>query len=97
MTAGQHQVPAIFGQRIKQERKRRSWNMRKLEARSGVSINTISRAEHGHDVTLSNAIALTAAPGLTLDGLLTESVCAQCDDDPPAGFACTACRREGAL
>ncbi len=73
MTAGQHQVPAIFGQRIRHERQRRGWNMRKLEARSGVSINTISRAERGGDLTLSNAIAMAAALGASLDILLTES------------------------
>ena len=98
MTAGQHQVPAIFGQRIRHERQRRGWNMRTLSAKTGgVSINTISRAERGSDLTLSNAIAIAAALGLSLDSLLAEPVCAQCDDRPPEGFTCTACGREGAL
>ena len=98
MTAGQHQVPAIFGQRIKHERQRRGWNMRTLGAKTGgVSINTISRAERGSDLTLSNAIAIAAALGLSLDAPLAEPACAQCDDRPPEGFTCTACGREEAL
>ena len=98
MTAGQHQVPAIFGQRIRHERQRHGWNMRTLSAKTGgVSINTISRAERGSDLTLSNAIAIAAALGLSLDSLLAEPVCAQCDDRPPEGFTCTACGREAAL
>ena len=98
MTAGQHQVPAIFGQRIRHERQRRGWNMRTLSAKTGcVSINTISRAERGSDLTLSNAIAIAAAFGLPLDTLLAEPACAQCDDRPPEGFTCTACGREEAL
>ena len=98
MTAGQHEVPAIFGQRIRHERQRRGWNMRTLSAKTGgVSINTISRAERGADVTLSNAIAMAAALGLELDNLLTEPACTQCDDRPPEGFTCTACGREGVL
>ncbi len=95
MTATQQEVPALFGQRIKRARKRRGWNMRNLEAKSGVSINTISRTEHGGDLTFSNAVALAGALGLSLDGLLAESVCTRCDGSPPAGFTCTACGREG--
>ena len=95
MTATQQEVPAIFGQRIKRERKRRGWNMRDLRARSGVSINTISRAERGGDPVLSNAIALATALGLSLDILLTEPACTRCDDRPPEGFTCDTCDRKG--
>ena len=97
MTARQHQVPAIFGQRIRHERNDRLEHADPQRQNRRVSINTISRAERGGDLTLSNAIAIAAALGLSLDTLLAEPACAQCDDRPPAGFMCTACGREGAL
>lgn len=96
MTAGQHGVPAIFGQRVKRERERHRWSMRDLQAKSGVSQNTLSRAERGHDLNLGNAIMIAEALGLSLGTLLTESACTRCDDSPPAGFICGRCGRGGA-
>ena len=96
MSASQQEVPAIFGQRIKRERERRGWNVRDLRTKCGVSINSISRTERGHDVMLSNAIAITAALGLSLSVLLDERECGRCDGEPPAGFICMACGQGGA-
>jgi transcriptional regulator with XRE-family HTH domain len=95
MTASQQGVPAAFGHRLKRERERRGWSMRDLSARSGTTVNSISRAEHGGDVNLSTAIAMAAALGLSLGVLLDEKECARCDGKPPAGFICMACGQGG--
>ena len=96
MSASRQEIPAIFGQQIKRERERRGWNIRDLSAKSGTSINSISRAERGHDLMLSNAIAITAALGLSLSVLLDDRECARCDGEPPAWFICVACGQGGA-
>ena len=95
MTPRQQKIPAIFGQRLKRERERRGWNMRDLHVKSGASINSISRAERGHELTLSTAIAIAEALGLSLGVLLDEKECARCDGEPSAGFICMACGQGG--
>jgi transcriptional regulator with XRE-family HTH domain len=97
VTARQQEVPAIFGQRIQSERERNGWSMRDLSTKAGVSQSTIFRIEKGHDAALSSAIAIAAVLRLSLDALLAEPACAQCNDSPPAGFICATCDREGAL
>jgi len=89
-------VPAVFGRRIKRERERRNWTLRDLGATSGVNASTILRVEAGHDLALSNTIAIVTALGLSLDTLLAEAACARCDGMPPTGFICSACGRESA-
>ena len=96
MTARQQKVPAIFGRRVRCERKRHGWSMRELSIKADVSIATVHGAENGKDPALSSAIALAAALGLSLGTLLAEPECARCDGKPPAGFICSACGREGA-
>jgi transcriptional regulator with XRE-family HTH domain len=96
MSKSLQEVPAAFGRRIKREREQRGWSLRDLGAECGMNASTILRIEGGSDAALSNAVAIAAGLGLPLSVLLTEPECARCDDRPPAGFICAACRREGA-
>lgn len=97
MTPRQHGVPVIFGQRIKRERERRGWSLRDLAGKCGhAAPSTPLRAEQGHDLWLSSALAIAAAFGLPLGEMLAEPECAHCDGKPPTGWICPKCRREGA-
>jgi protein-tyrosine phosphatase len=51
-------------------RKARGWPLRELAARSGVALNSCSRAERGMPVTLANVARLAAAFGVSVDRLL---------------------------
>ena len=95
MSGRQHSVPPVFGRRLQRERENRHWTMRDVSKKSGLWPSTIMRAEKGSDVSLSNAVALAALYGTSLDALLAEMVCETCDGMPPAGFICSACGRGG--
>ena len=95
MTARRYSVPPVFGRRLQRERENRHWTMRDVSKKSGLWPSTIMRAEKGSDVALSNAVALAELYGTSLDALLSEMVCETCDGMPPAGFICSACKREG--
>ena len=45
----------------------------KIVAKSGVSLNSCSRAERGYAVTLANVVNLAAAFGVTVDDLMRGS------------------------
>lgn len=95
MTERQQSVPAAFGRRLARERDRRGWSLREAADKCGLSPSTIDRAEDGRDLALSNAIALAAVYGVSMNALLAESTCETCDGTPPAGFICAACKQEG--
>ena len=95
MTARRQTPPAVFGHRLRQERECRNWTLRQFGTAAGVNATTVLRAEQGHDVALSIAVALAAALGLPLAALLAELECARCDGAPPSGFVCLACGRGG--
>jgi transcriptional regulator with XRE-family HTH domain len=86
-------VPPIFGHRLRAEREAQGLTLRQLGAKSGVNATTVLRAEQGHDVALSIAVALASALGMPLAALLAEPVCARCDGSPRPGFMCLACGR----
>jgi transcriptional regulator with XRE-family HTH domain len=93
MTARQQSVPPWFGKRIQRERERRGWSVRELARKSGVAASTPLRIEAGQDSSLSSAIAVSSALGLSLDVLLAEPGCGVCDGSPPGGFICSECGR----
>ena len=95
MSGRQHAIPSVFGRRLQRERENRHWTMRVTAEKCGLWPSTIMRAEKGSDVALSNAVALAALYGLSLDALLAGTPCETCDGLPPAGFICSACGREG--
>ncbi len=84
-------VPPVFGHRLRREREAQGLTLRQLGAKSDVNATTVLRAEQGHDVGLSIAVALASALGLPLAALLTEPVCAHCGGKPATGFMCLAC------
>jgi transcriptional regulator with XRE-family HTH domain len=96
MTVGRNSVPPAFGRRLQRERESRHWSMREVSGKCGLAPSTIMRAEKGSDVSLGNAAALAALYGVSLDALLAEVTCTVCDGLPPAGFICSACKREAA-
>jgi transcriptional regulator with XRE-family HTH domain len=96
MTDSRHSLPSAFGRRLQRERESRRWTLREAGEKCGMTASTIMRAEHGGDMALSNAAALAAVYGVSLDALLAEAPCAVCDGLPPAGFICSACKREAA-
>lgn len=91
MTARQQSVPAVFGRRLQREREARHWSLRDAAAEVGVNASTLMRIEKGGDPSLSNAIALAALYGLSMDALLAGSACGTCDGSPPDGFSCLSC------
>ncbi len=93
MTARQQSVPPVFGRRLRAEREARSLTLRQLGAKAAVNATTVLRAEQGHDVALSIAVALASALGLPLAALLADLQCGRCDGMPPAGFICSTCGR----
>jgi transcriptional regulator with XRE-family HTH domain len=95
VTGSRHDVPAVFGRRLRSERESRGLTLRQFGTKAGVNATTVLRAEHGSDVALSIAVALAEALGLPLAALLAELKCARCGEMPPAGFICSACGREG--
>jgi transcriptional regulator with XRE-family HTH domain len=96
MTVSRHSLPSAFGRRLQRERESRHWSMREVSGKCGLAPSTIMRAEKGSDVSLGNAAALAALYGVSLDALLAEVTCDVCDGMPPAGFICSACKREAA-
>ena len=95
MTERQQSIPPAFGRRLQREREARHWSLRDAAKKCGfAAASTIMRAERGSDVALSSAIALAAMYGVSLDALLAESSCGQCDGIPPSGFICGACGTE---
>jgi hypothetical protein len=60
----------VIGANLLALRKERGWPLRVLVAKSGVSLNSCHRAEHGFPVTLANVVRLAAAFGVTVDDLL---------------------------
>lgn len=95
MTARQQSVPAVFGRRLQRAREARHWSLRDAAVKIGVNASTIMRIEKGGDAALSNAIALAAAYGLSMDALLAGSACGTCDGCPPSGFSCLSCGAGG--
>jgi transcriptional regulator with XRE-family HTH domain len=91
MTARQQSVPAWFGERVRRERENLGLSIRQLAVKCGIANSTVSRAEEGHDLALSSALALAAVLDRPLAALLAEPSCPVCDGTPPAGFACTSC------
>ncbi len=91
------EIRTVFGRRVLRERTARGWSVRELAARtSGLSPSTITRAENGHEIWLTGALAITAALGMPLAEMFTPPECGRCDGHPPAGFACPDCGRLGA-
>ena len=92
MTERQQSVPPVFGRRLQREREARHWSLREAGEKCGVNASTLMRIEKGTaDPAFSNAIALAALYGLSMDALLAGSACGQCDGMPPAGFICAVC------
>ncbi len=84
-------VPSVFGRRLRRERQARDWTIREAARKCGMAPATVGRAEAGRDIALSNALALAALYGVTLDWLLAGTACEACDGVPPDGFACLSC------
>ena len=95
MTTRRQAVPAVFSRRLRYERKRRDWTLRRLGTEAGVNASTVLHAEQGADVALSIAVALAAGLGLPLAALLADLQCGRCDGMPPDGFICGECGRGG--
>lgn len=87
----------IFGARVLRERKRRGWSTRDLQVKAGISSpSLVNRMERGlGEPGLFRAARVAAAFGVSLDDLIAESFCQQCDGMPPAGFTCQACGTDG--
>jgi transcriptional regulator with XRE-family HTH domain len=85
-----------FARRLKAEREARGWSQRELTRRAGLSTqNTAARAELGHEVYLSAAVAFATALAVPLSVLAGPFRCGQCADFPPPGFTCQACGANG--
>jgi transcriptional regulator with XRE-family HTH domain len=89
------EVRAVFARRVLRERRARDWSMRELAGKAGVSPATVHRAEMGHEVYLSVAVAVGGALGMTLAEMFSPPECGHCDGHPPAGFLCPECGRGG--
>ena len=60
------------GQRVRAERRRRRWTMRKLADLAGVALAVVHRVEAGHVATLETYARLATALGLRPDLLLSD-------------------------
>ena len=88
-------IPGL-ARRLRAAREARGWSQRELARRSGMpGTNTVSRAEGGHDIYLSSALAFAVALGTGLTELAGPFKCEQCGDFPPAGFSCNECGTTG--
>jgi transcriptional regulator with XRE-family HTH domain len=67
---GRPVVPAAFGHALYRLRRERGWSLAQAGMAAGVSVMTVSRAERGGNVGLAQAVALAAAYGVSLGGLL---------------------------
>jgi hypothetical protein len=66
--------------------------MRELCAKAGVAApSTIKRCEDNGTVSLSLAIRLAAALGVSMDGLGDDAGCWTCGGSPPRHFTCNEC------
>lgn len=83
---------AVLGKRVKRLRTWRGWSLRDLAAKSGVALNSCSRAERGFALTLVNTVNLAAALGVEPSALVAPLKCRNCLDIPPAGFTCNGCQ-----
>jgi transcriptional regulator with XRE-family HTH domain len=63
-------VPAASGPALWRLRRERGWSLAQAGMAAGVSTMTVSRAERGGNVGLAQAVALAAAYGVSLGGLL---------------------------
>lgn len=88
---GKNTVPAAFGRRLQQERKRRGWTMADTARKCDMTENTVERAESGNEMMLSNAVALATLYGCSLDDFLLKEPCKMCVGLPPDGYRCLAC------
>ena len=90
------EIRAVFARRLGRERERQGWSVREMASKGeGVLASTISRAENGHEIWLSAALAMADVLGLTLAEMFGEPDCANCDGKPPARFSCPECGRTG--
>ena len=88
--------PALFGARIRRERKRQELTYAALAAKAGDNATNLKRIEAGTGETgVFRAARIAAALGLSLDALLAPPDCPACDGFPPAGFICPSCSRLG--
>ena len=70
MSAPALSVPPGFNARVRAAREHRKWTLGQVSVRTGLSAQTILRAEiEGRDVKLSTAAALAVVYGLSLDEL----------------------------
>ncbi len=63
-------VSVIFGQRVKEERKRLGFSREKLADYAGVSVDLIKRVEQGKGAKLTDAYNIASALSLPLQALL---------------------------
>lgn len=69
MTSAAPPDPFTLAGRVRQARTDRGLSCRSLAARAGVSVMSVSRAEHGCAVLVETAAALARALGVSLDWL----------------------------
>jgi transcriptional regulator with XRE-family HTH domain len=84
-------VTELFGARLRRARAAKGWSLREFAAKSGLSSNTILRAEHGHGLGLAGAAVLAETIGISLAALTEPSTCRTCDGFPLPGFTCNDC------
>ena len=59
----------MFGEQLQKERERRSWSIRELARRAGVSPGTVLKVERGRDPSVSIAKSLANALSVSIDYL----------------------------
>jgi len=89
-------ISAVFGHRVRLERRRLGWSTSELARRAGISEGSLRKTEAGFTcMRLPPAVRVAAALGAPLDKLTAPPGCGTCYDRPPDGFTCAACGATG--
>lgn len=91
--------PAIFGARLRRERQSQGLTSGQVAIKAGLrssrSVATVERAVHQPGMFTVARIA--RALGISLDSLMADPDCPDCDGFPPAGYSCPQCKATGLL
>jgi transcriptional regulator with XRE-family HTH domain len=86
-----------FTRRVGRARGQHGWTVRALAAKSGVAESTVAKIlSRNGEVSLTNAVALAGALGLSVDAMTAPSDCVTCEGIPPPGHTCNSCGTSGA-
>jgi transcriptional regulator with XRE-family HTH domain len=91
--------PAIFGARLRRERESQGLTSGQVAIKAGLtSGRTVATAERAvHQPGVFTVARIARALGMSLDKLMADPDCPDCDGYPPPGWSCPQCKTTGLL